>query len=250
MCILLYPDYTQPSSRPLIFTSLSHFPSNLVFIGMASKQRLTRKYREDVRDLALAQSLTSSRSKVFIAIDVKWDETDPDSLLEIGMAILDLREGHLRPNRFPPSTWSIRPRHIIINDNIHVHNKHARSNKFGFKFGKPYFARLPRAIESVQSTMDVYHSDQIVFVGQFLSRDIDRLEAAGIDFPEDMTWFDVANLDRAYEERVNGRRRGLADICEDLDIPYYRADKIGNAGNDAFFAMAVFAEMCCIEGEE
>src|SRR5437667_3458574 len=119
------------------------FPSFCNQSNMASKTKMSAKYRQDVANLADPQSLTASRSRVFIAFDVKWDEDDPDTVLEIGMAILDLRHGFLRPNRFPPSTWSIRPHHIIISDNMHIHNtRYSRSNKFGFKFGKSYIARL------------------------------------------------------------------------------------------------------------
>jgi hypothetical protein len=207
---------------------------------------MSATYRRDVANLNVAQSLTASRSRVFIAFDVKWDEDDPDTILEIGVAVLDLRHGFLRPNRFPPSTWSIRPRHIVISDNIHIHNTgHSRSNKFGFKFGKPYIARLEKAVESVNNILNCYPTDQIVIVGQFISQDKDKLEDIGVEIDDDILVFDISNLDRAYEGRVNGRRRPLREICEDLEIPYYRRDKLGNAGNDAFFAMACFSEMCC-----
>lgn len=213
---------------------------------MVSKPRMSARYRQDVANLAVAQSLTASRSRVFIAFDVKWDEDDPDNILEIGVAVLDVRHGFLRPNRYPPSTWAIRARHIIIKDNIHIHNtRHSGSNKYGFKFGKPYFAGLEKAVESVNNILNRYPTDQIVIVGQFISQDKDKLEDIGVEIDEDILVFDLSNLDRAYDERVNGRRRSLREICEDLDIPYYRPDKLGNAGNDAFFAMACFSEMCC-----
>jgi hypothetical protein len=213
---------------------------------MVTKQRISNTYRQDVAKLALARELASSRSKVFIAFDVKWDEQNPDLVLEIGMAILDTRHGFLRPNRWPPSTWAIRPRHIVISENIGIrNNRHSRSNKFGFKFGKPYITRLEKAVESIQNTLDNYPEDQVIVVGQFLSQDLTKLESIGIEIePEIM--FDTANLERVHSERVNGRRKGLKEICEEFEIPYYRPDKIGTAGNDAYFAMACFSEMCCI----
>ena len=214
--------------------------------NMVSKTKMSAKYRQDVANLAVAQSLTASRSRVFIAFDVKWDEDDPDTVLEIGMAILDLRHGFLRPNRLPPSTWSIRPHHIIISDNMHIHNtRYSRSNKFGFKFGKSYIARLEKAVKSINDILNRYPTDQIVIVGQFISKDKAKLEDMGIEIDDDMLVFDISNLERAYEQQVNGRRRSLREICENLEVPYYRRDKLGNAGNDAFFAMACFSEMCC-----
>jgi hypothetical protein len=212
---------------------------------MVSKARWTAAYRRDIENLEIARAIASTRATVFIAIDVKWDETDPDTILEIGVAVLDVREGHLRPNRYPPSTWSIRPRHIIITENVYVHNsQHVRSNKFGFKFGKSYFARLEKAVKSLQSILDSY--PQVAVVGQFCSRDKTILEDIGLYFNPTIQIFDTANLDRAYTRQWNGARRSLRTICEDLEIPYYRPDKLDNAGNDAFFAMAIFAEMCCV----
>ena len=207
---------------------------------------MSATYRRDLDNYAVARALAASRSRVFIAFDVKWDETDPDTILEIGMAILDVRPGFLRPKRYPPSTWAIRPHHIIIRDNIHIHNaKHSRSNKYGFKFGKSYYASLEKAVETVNNTLNCYPSDRVVIVGQFISQDKDKLEGIGVEFDPEMLVFDTANIDRAFRRKVNGRRRPLSEICEDLDLPYYRRDKMGNAGNDVFFAMAAFSKLCC-----
>jgi hypothetical protein len=214
---------------------------------MVERRQWTKTYRRDIENLSLAQDLTSLRSKVLIAIDVKWDEEDPYTILEIGLAVLDLREGKLKPNRFPPSTWSVRPHHIIIRENVGIHNSHAPSNKFGFKFGKSYFTRLERAVEYVQETLDRYYVDDVVLLGHYFSFDRTKLDDAGVDIDRDIMTFDTADLERAWSRRVNGRRKSLRRICEGLDIPYYRKDKLGNAGNDAFFSMAIFSKMCCIE---
>jgi len=217
---------------------------------MVDKRHWSKTYRRDVDHLRYAQDLTSLRTKVFIAIDIKWDEEDPSTILEIGLAVLDLREGRLKPNRFPPSTWSIRPRHVIVRENVGIHNSHAVSNKFGFKFGKSYFARIERAVEYVQETLDRYDAEDTVLLGHYFSLDQARLEEAGVEIDEEIVTFDTANLERAWSRRVNGRRTSLRNICEKMEVPYYREDKLGNAGNDAFFSMAIFAEMCCLEGDE
>jgi hypothetical protein len=210
---------------------------------MVSKPIWSAKYRRDVDTFELAKVLASSRSKVFIGIDLEWDETDPDTILEIGIAVLDLRQGRLRPNSFPPSTWSIRPRHFIIRENAHIHNgKYVRSNKFGFKFGSSYFASLSTAVKKVQSIFDSYAPNDVMMVGHNMAKDLDKLESLGLALPD---VFDTANIERAFSRRVNGSKRKLERICEDLDIPYYRQDKMHNAGNDAFFTMAIFSEMCC-----
>jgi len=212
---------------------------------MVDKRHWTKTYRRDVENLRLAQDLTSLRNKVFIAVDIKWDEEEPSTILEIGLAVLDLRPGRLKPKRFPPSTWAIRPRHIIIRENVDIHNTHARSNKYGFKFGKSYFTKLEKAIEIVQGTLDQYNAEDVVVIGHYFSLDRTRLEDAGVDIDEDTVTFDTAGLERAWSRRVNAHRRSLRSICESMEIPYYREDKLGNAGNDAFFAMAIFSEMCC-----
>jgi len=159
---------------------------------------------------------------------------------------LDLREGRVKPNRFPPSTWSIRPRHVIVRENMGIHNSHAVSNKFGFKFGKSYFASSERAVEYVVETLNRYDAEDIVLLGHYFSLDEARLEEAGVEIGEDIVTFDTANLERAWNRRVNGRRKSLRSICEKMDVPYYREDKLGNAGNDAFFAMAIFSKMSCL----
>jgi len=204
------------------------------------------KYRKDVQLLSFARKWTSSREKVFIALDVEWDEKNPETILEIGMAILDLREGHLHPNRFPPSTWSIRVRHFIIRENIGVENsRHVRSNKFRFMFGKSYITSLSNAVDRVDLILDEYNDDEIVLVGHHMSQDLDRLREIGIntDYPH----LDTSSLERAYSRRVNGYKYSLKNICENLEIPYYRPDKLHNGGNDAFFTMAIFSKMCCVE---
>jgi len=48
----------------------------------------------------------------------------------------------------------------------------------------------------------------------------------------------------SHMSRVNGRKVSLESMCEELEVPYYRQDKLHNAGNDAFFTMAAFLEMC------
>lgn len=200
--------------------------------------------------LAMAQALCSSRSKVFIAIDIEWDETNPHNILEIGFAVLDLRQGRLHPNRFPPSTWSIRPRHLIISENRDIHNsKYVRSNKFGFKFGKSYNCKERKAAQVIQNLLDRYEEEEVVVVGHCLTQDLQRLEEMGIELGERMV-LDTGSLERVFFGRINGQRRSLGDICADLDIKYYAPRKLHNAGNDAFFTMAVFAEMCCVSDQE
>jgi hypothetical protein len=197
--------------------------------------------------LSTALSLTSSRSKVFMAIDIEWDETNPSTILEIGIAVLDLRKGQLHPNRFPPNTWSIRPRHLIISENRDVHNgKYVRSNKFGFKFGKSYNCKERKAVQVVQELLERYEGE-VVLVGHCMTQDLERLEGMGVCLGEVMV-LDTGSLERAAFGRVNGQRRSLGDICEDLDIKYFAVRKLHNAGNDAFFTMAVFAQMCCAAG--
>lgn len=185
-----------------------------------------------------------------MAIDLEWDETDPSNILEIGIALLDLRSGRLRPNRFPPSTWSIQPRHIIITENREIHNsRYVQSNKFGFKFGRSYITREAKAVQFMQSLLDRYEYDEIVLVGHMLSNDLIRLKELGIQLPEDIEVFDTANLERAFMGRVNGQKVSLERMCEELEVAYYRRDKLHNAGNDAFFTMASFAKMSCLPGQ-
>jgi hypothetical protein len=217
---------------------------------MVSK-KWTPKYQQDVDDLAMAQQLTSARQSVFIAFDLEWDETDPNTILEIGMAVLDLREGMLRPNRFPPNTWSIRVRHFIIRENLGIHNsRYVRSNKFRFTFGKSYITSLEKAIDAIADMLEQYGDEEVKIVGHNMSGDLNKLEEKGLDTSAYDDWFDTSNLERAYSRRVNGRKYKLGKVCEDLDIRYYRENKLHNAGNDAFFTMAIFAQMCCVEGEE
>jgi len=217
---------------------------------VTATQKWSRAYRSDVARLGLARHLTSSRSKVFMAIDVEWDETDPSNILEIGIAVLDLRQGRLHPNRFPPSTWSIRPRHLIITDHREIHNsKYVQSNKFGFKFGRSYNTREARAVQVMQSMLDRYANDEIVLVGHLCRNDLSRLDELGIQLPEGIQVFDTADLERAFMGRVNGQKVSLQRMCEELEVAYYGQDKLHNAGNDAFFTMASFAEMCCVSGQ-
>ena len=192
--------------------------------------------------------MTFSRSKVFVAVAVEWDETNPDIILEIGIAVLDLRSERFRSKKWPPTTWAIRPRHIIIRENVNVHNgKYVRSNKFGYKFRKSYLASLETAVNTVNRLLSMYHWKELVIVGHHMRNALHRLRDVGIGIDRRATLFDTAGLERAWSRRVNGRRRNLRDICDELEIPYYRADKMNNAGNNAFFVMAVFKEMCCVE---
>jgi hypothetical protein len=205
----------------------------------------SQNYRADASRLTYAKIQAASRSKVFIAIDLEWDESNPSRILEVGLAILDLRPRKLHPKRTPPSTWDIRPRHIIISENRDVHNsKYVRSNKFGFKFGKSYFARDAKARETVQAVLDRYEPDEVVLVGHLMGNDLRRLEEWGVVLDEEIDVLDTAGLERVYMSRVNGRKVSLESMCEELDVPYYRSDKLHNAGNDAFFTMAAFLEMC------
>jgi len=206
----------------------------------------SKRYRRDLVALERACILTSARTHVFIAFDLKWLEGEPDTVLEIGVATLDLRPGFLRPARYPPSTWAIRPHHYIISENRHlVNSRHAKSNRHGFKFGNSYIARQAKAIASINKKLSCYPAEQIALVGQFISRDLRKLRELGVEIPVEWPVFDVANLDRAVFQTVNGRRRGLGVICDDLEVRYFRPDRLGNAGNDAWFAMAAFAAMCC-----
>src|SRR5437868_13919745 len=181
---------------------------------VTTTQEWSRAYRSDVSRLDLARHLTSSRFKVFMAIDLKWDETDPSNILEIGIAVLDLREGKLHPNRFPPSTWSIRARHLIITEHIEIHNsKYVRSNKFRFTFGRSYNKRQARAVQVVQSMLDRYANDEIVLVGHLCRNDLTRLDELGIQLPEGIQLFDTADLERAFMGRVNGHKVSSKIMC-------------------------------------
>jgi hypothetical protein len=211
------------------------------------KPRWSRNFRADLASLGRAEQLTSSRSKVFIALDLEWDKNDSTNILEIGLAVLDLREGKLHPNRFPPSTWSIRPRHIIIAENRAVHN--GPSNKVRFQFGRTYITRVTNAVQVVQALFDQYGDDEIVIVQHRMTDDLKRLEELGIKLPQDVEVFDIAGLERAYMNRHDGLTISLARICEELNVPYYSRKKLRNAGNDAFFVMASFSGMCCLPGD-
>ena len=85
-------------------------------------------------------------------------------------------------------------------------------------------------MEVLQYLLD-WNDGDVVLVGHCMTQDLQRLEGA-------------------FSGRVNGQRRSLGDICEDLEIKYFAARKLHNAGNDAFFTMAVFAHMCCVAEDE
>ena len=95
----------------------------------------TKAYQASVELLNLARQLTASGSKVFVTLDLEWDEKNISNILEIGMATLDLRKGRQPPTEFPPSIQSIRGRHHIISENLEIENHFVRSIKFGFEFG-------------------------------------------------------------------------------------------------------------------
>jgi len=214
---------------------------------MVTTPRWTRTYRNDTQSLAAAKSLCSSRTKVLIAIDLEWDETDSSNLLEIGTAVLDLRPGRLHPNRFPPSTWSIRAQHIVIRENAHIHNtKYHKGNKKGFKFGRSWYLKEERALERLRELLQSKYNDgEVVLVGHFMQNDLKLLGELEIEIPESVRIFDTGSLERAWSGRVNGNRKSLEDLCEQFEVPYYQRHKLHNAGNDAFFTMAIFSEMCC-----
>lgn len=206
--------------------------------------RPAHAYLRDQHALAKARTLCHGRSHVLISLDIKWLEHAEDTILEIGLTTLDLRPGFLRPARYPPSTWAIRPRHFIISENRNVFNQHGTGKKFGFKFGKSYICRLQKAVAAINETFSHYPADQVALVGQLIHRDLRIFRELGVGIPETWPVFDVGSLDRADGGEVNARRRGLGVICEDLEVRYYREDKVGNAGNDSWFAMAAFAAMC------
>ena len=103
-------------------------------------------------------------------------------------------------------------------------------------------------MEVLQYLLD-WNDGDVVLVGHCMTQDLQRLEGMGVVLREAMV-IDTGNLERAFSGRVNGQRRSLGDICEDLDIKYFAAKKLHNAGNDAFFTMAVFAHMCCVAEDE
>jgi hypothetical protein len=215
----------------------------VVALTMVSQQQWTATQQRDHDDLELARIIASGRNTVFVALDVKWDETDSGNVLEIGVAVLDIRKGRLKPARFPPSTWSIRSRHYIITENVHIRNTvHTRSNPFLYIFGKSYFARLPKAIQSIQAVFKQYPS--VTLVGHFLSRDRSILESVGLDVSMCTHSFDISNLGRVFKGVP--RRRALEDMIEDMEINYYHPNKLGNSGNEAFYIMAIFARMVCL----
>ena len=82
-----------------------------------------------------------------------------------------------------------------------------------------------------------------------MTNDLMRLQDWGVNIPTGAGMVDTACLERAYSGRVNGRKVSLQGLCEGLEVKYYRRDKLRNAGNDAFFTMAAFIEMCCVPGQ-
>jgi DNA polymerase III alpha subunit (gram-positive type) len=102
-------------------------------------------------------------------------------------------------------------------------------------------------MSSIERQLSAYEPSEMMFIGHGIHQDLNvLLEATGKRIDGDSAVIDTMRLERAYSRRVNGKSRNLGDICEDLDIPYYASHKMHNAGNDAFFAMAIFAEMCCL----
>ena len=103
-----------------------------------------------------------------------------------------------------------------------------------------------RALDRLQELLETkYGDDEVVLVGHFMQNDLKLLEELGVDIPEDVTIFDTASLERAWSARINGPIRSLEDLCEEFEVPYYQRHKLHNAGNDAFFTIAIFSEMCC-----
>src|SRR5580704_7052763 len=125
----------------------------------ASPKTQIRKLQRDLSQLNRARQLSAQGKKVLIAIDVKWHEEDVNTILEIGMAMLDTRK------RWPPaSTWSIRVRHFIITENRRVRN--IQGNKFRFNFGKSYFTSLENAVGVIQDVLEECQGVGIMLVGQ------------------------------------------------------------------------------------
>jgi DNA polymerase III epsilon subunit-like protein len=103
-------------------------------------------------------------------------------------------------------------------------------------------------VQIVKELFARYGEQEMVLVGHCMTQDLRRLEEMGIELGERLV-LDTGNLERVYCGRVNGQRRSLREICEHLDIKYFAPWRLHNAGNDAFFTMAVFAKMCCLPGQ-
>jgi hypothetical protein len=103
-------------------------------------------------------------------------------------------------------------------------------------------------METILVQLSRYEPDELVFVGHGIDTDLKILEeATGHRIQTGGLVLDTMRIERAYSRRVNGKFKNLGAICDELDIPYYAERKLHNAGNDAFFVMAIFSEMCCVE---
>ncbi|OLL25702.1 hypothetical protein NEOLI_000885 [Neolecta irregularis DAH-3] len=209
------------------------------------------KYRHASQNSSLsalgrARADWEDRDVVFVSLNTKWSDSiagQPPRLLEIGLSYVDT--SYL--NILPPSTWNFKTRHFIINSNKPRYNSYYEDKSCYFRFGRSYRCQLNRARTAISELLSNW-GDRVRLVTFHGKHDIDRFDELRIDL-SGLRNYDVMKLDRVTNQLRHFRN--LKSICQEwFDGPeedvmrYFTLEKMGNAGNDAFFQLCVFRAMC------
>ena len=178
----------------------------------------------------------TTRSKVFVSIDLEYWEVNNKYLTEIGIAIYDPTQIGLGSHPILPK---VKACHYVVAENKNKTNgKFVPNNMFKYSYGETLIMPMKdckRAVEEILTAQA--KNNNLVIVGHGVSGDIRVLQKNGFKLPQHEV-LDTLKIWRLTRKEGFG---SLDKLLTYLEIPH---GIMHNAGNDAYLNIQLFLALC------
>ncbi|KAK9367023.1 hypothetical protein V1509DRAFT_203827 [Lipomyces kononenkoae] len=195
----------------------------------AEKREVARERALEMERL-VRQSI-DDKKMVFVSVDIEVYELNHNCVTEIGVAVLDLRQGN---------TKDAKPvgRHLRVKEYMHLKNgKFVDDASEKFEFGTSEILTLKQCAKEMKKIFDEY-GDLAMFVGHDGANDVRYLRQLGIELPEEMATVDTLTLWQIHHGE--DEQSSLGRLLMEYDIKSWN---LHNAGNDAYYTVQVLMAM-------
>ncbi|KAG6000938.1 hypothetical protein E4U21_004862 [Claviceps maximensis] len=205
--------------------------------------------QEQDQDQGGGDSACASQSKpfVFVSIDIEVLEEEPQTITEIGIAVLDTRNINDMDGGPGGILWwkHIKAHHLLVRQYAsHVNHKYVQGCPGMFQFGQSTFPDEWELIDTLDSILGSYTRDpetDVLLVGHDIQSDVRFLAGAGYDVVQALGSVHVIDTQILHQAWNAGKQaRKLQRVLSDLCIPYAY---LHNAGNDAMYTLRAMITM-------
>ncbi|KAL7627054.1 hypothetical protein AAE478_003830 [Parahypoxylon ruwenzoriense] len=183
----------------------------------------------------------------FICVDIEAWEKAPNVVTEVGLAVLDTKDTvGIPPGRNGQGWFQLmKCYHFIIREHKgKVNRRYVKGCPDSFGFGDSEIVRMKdigRAVGAIIGDNESEDRRPVIMVGHSIGQDLNYLRKVGYNIWGVRHFSDEIDTQMMFQRLEKSPNvRGLAVVCDELEIP---GENFHNAGNDAAYTLRAMVTM-------